>query len=635
MLLEIRKNFVATILSWPRLVKRAVVVCMDAASCALAVWLAYFLRTGEFVLILDQAIPAVIVSVALIVPFFIYAGLYKTIFRHTGSVVIQTTIQVVGIYSLIYMAIFSAVGVYGVPRTVGIVQPILVLFLVLISRMTAHYAIGGGYVRAVEANLNILRVLIYGTGNAGIQLASSIMAGNEMRLVGYLDDDQKLHGQYLNGVPVFDPDEVSELVTDLEVDEILLAIPNALPSRRKSIVDKMAKMGLGVRTIPSMKDLLLGSASLSQLRELDVNDLLGRDTVPPIPKLLGKTIKNKVVFVTGAGGSIGGELCRTIIALEPKKLIVLDNNEFALYKIHQELQSLAQNVSMTPVLGNVLNRVRMDKLISIWQPDTLFHAAAFKHVPLVEHNMSEAVQNNVLGTFTLVEIAALRKVKNFVLISTDKAVRPKNMMGATKRIAEMILQAISVGRPTTKFSIVRFGNVLGSSGSVVPLFKDQIRRNEPVTVTHPEITRFFMTVSEAAQLVIQASAMAKRGDIFVLDMGQPVKILDLAKKMISLLGTTAKNKLPGEQNLEIRFTGLRPGEKLYEELLVSGNVEETLHPRIFRAKEDFLGWSELDKEIKAIELAVKEGNIENLLVLVQRLVPEYKPDNLPLEFTQI
>ena len=385
---------------------------------------------------------------------------------------------------------------------------------------------------------------------------------------------------------------------------------------------------VAVRTLPSLSDLAQGTLSFSDLRELEVEDLLGRDPVTPNSILLSKNIRDKVVLVTGAGGSIGSELCRQIISLDPAKLLLVDQNEFALYSIHQEIENKIKDKSLVivPLLASVQDFNRMNEVMSIWHPDTVYHAAAYKHVPLVEHNPSEGIKNNVFGTLHTSMAAAENKVADFVLISTDKAVRPTNIMGASKRLAELILQAISSNYSNTRFSMVRFGNVLGSSGSVVPIFRQQIKSGGPITLTHPEITRFFMTIPEAAQLVIQAGAMAKGGDVFILDMGEPVKIIDLARRMIELSGFTIKDEEYPEGEIEIQITGLRPGEKLYEELIIGENPQATNHPRIMKANESYISWLQLEPQLKSLEDALKINDVQTIRVILEKLVSGYTPN---------
>jgi FlaA1/EpsC-like NDP-sugar epimerase len=421
------------------------------------------------------------------------------------------------------------------------------------------------------------------------------------------------------------------------VSDVLLAMPSINRSRRNEILMKISQAKVAVRTLPSVNELAQGKVQTSDLRELDIDDLLGRDAVPPDQVLLAKNIKNKVVLITGAGGSIGSELCRQILDVGPKKLLLVELSEFALYQIHGELSARAQDkgVELIPLLASVQDSRRVNELMGAWRPDTVYHAAAYKHVPLVEHNPAEGLKNNVLGTLTVAKAAAACAVTSFVLISTDKAVRPTNVMGASKRLAEMVLQAMAAGQSATKFSMVRFGNVLGSSGSVVPKFRQQIKDGGPITLTHANITRYFMTIPEAAQLVIQAGSMAEGGEVFVLDMGEPVKIIDLAKSMIELTGLTLKEASNPEGDIEIEITGLRPGEKLYEELLIGDDPKQTSHPRIMKANERFLDWSSLERRLDVLSQALAKNDVEQMLVVLQDLVTGYQREPTIVDWVHV
>jgi FlaA1/EpsC-like NDP-sugar epimerase len=474
-----------------------------------------------------------------------------------------------------------------------------------------------------------------------------------MRVIGFLDDDTRLHGSLLNQLPIYNPLELADLTTSLAITDVLLALPGASREHRNSILAKLAEYKMAVRNLPDLGDIATGRISMSDLRELDIDDLLGREPVKPVELLLNKNIKDKTVLVTGAGGSIGSELCRQICKIRPQKLLLIDMSEFALYQIHQELEAAYQNGVMSPIensnpnaalediqiiplLASVCDSARMQSIMATWQPDTVYHAAAYKHVPLVEHNPSEGVFNNVWGTMVSAMAANQNGVKNFVLISTDKAVRPTNIMGASKRLAEMVLQAMNKNlngistnenseQPVTCFSMVRFGNVLGSSGSVVPLFREQIKKGGPVTLTHQDITRYFMTIPEAAQLVIQAGAMGEGGDVFVLDMGEPVRIYDLARRMIELSGLSLRNVDDPQGDIEIAVTGLRPGEKLFEELLIGDNPQATVHPRIMKADEDFLPLNLLTEKLDVLKNTIDHHDIQALRLMLKELVSGYVP----------
>ena len=620
-------------LALPRAVKRLIVLLVDASLCVFAVSLAFYLRVGEWVSLSNhpefKTMTPVWVSLVLAVPVFVAFGLYRAIFRYSGWPALVTVGKAVGLYGLMFMAIFTLVGVSGVPRTVGLIQPLLVLFLVGASRALARYWLGGLYLSQLKMG-TLPKVLIYGAGSAGRQLANALANSYEMRVVGYLDDDDRLHGHVLNGLAIYSPQDLPGLVVSLGISDVLLALPTANRKRRNEILALMQQAQVSVRTLPSVMELAQGKVSTEDVRELDIDDLLGRESVAPNHILLGRNVTRKVVLVTGAGGSIGSELCRQILKLKPQTLLLVDQSEYALYEIHQELldkiQALGQSVTqLVPLLASVRDAERMREVITTWSPNTIYHAAAYKHVPLVEHNPAEALKNNVFGTRTVAQLAVEHGVDDMVLVSTDKAVRPTNIMGASKRLAELVLQALASEPGKTTFSMVRFGNVLGSSGSVVPKFRQQIKNGGPITLTHPEVTRFFMTIPEAAQLVIQAGAMAKGGDVFVLDMGEPVKIMDLAQRMIQLSGLTLRTEDNPDGDIAIEITGLRPGEKLYEELLIGNDPQPTLHPRIMKASEEKMAWSDLQASLNAMQVALDVNDVGVLRRMLQQLVSGYHP----------
>lgn len=619
--------FAIPILALPRSAKRVVALLVDLGLCVLTVWLAYFLRLGEPVPLAGNALIAVIASIAIALPIFIVSGLYRAIFRYSGWPALLAVARAVTIYGLLYASIFTAIGITDVPRTLGIIQPILLLLFVGASRALARLWLGDQY-KSILKQASRPKALIYGAGGAGRQLATAMANIQEMQVIGFMDDDDRLHGHVLNGLPIYNPADLSSLISSLNIVTVLLAIPSIGRKRRNEILSQIRDAHVSVRTLPSLTELAQGKISISDLRELGIDDILGREPVAPNHILLTKNIINKVVLVTGAGGSIGSELCRQILAIGPAKLLLIEHSEFALYAIHQELEKKLEDQQkvLVPLMASVQDQERMREIMSTWHPDTVYHAAAYKHVPLVEHNPSEGIKNNVLGTLRTALAAAENGATDFVLISTDKAVRPTNIMGASKRLAEMVLQALAEDHPETKFSMVRFGNVLGSSGSVVPKFRQQIRDGGPVTLTHVEVTRYFMTIPEAAQLVIQAGAMAKGGDVFVLDMGQSVKIIDLARRMIELSGLSVKNEQNDDGDIDIQITGLRPGEKLYEELLIGNNPQTTSHPRIMKANEDFLPWPELDSKLQALTISLNLNDVNIIRRMMEQLVSGYIPN---------
>lgn len=624
---------IAPLLSLPRYAKRLMVLTLDTCMCVFTVWLGFSLRLGEFYLPSQELLLATVVSVALALPLFIRFGFYRAIFRYSGWSALGTVAKVIFFYGLAYASIFTLYGFSDIPRTTGLIQPILLFLFVGISRAVARYWLGGPYMRQLR---RLPKVLIYGAGKAGRQFAEAMTNSTEIRVIGFLDDDDRLHNHVLNGLPIYAPAQLSMLKERLDVNEVLLALPSVSRKRRHEIINNILHSKVSVKTLPSLTHIAQGKLNISDITELEIDDLLGRDTVAPQPILLAKNTVNKVVLVSGAGGSIGSELCRQIWKIRPTRLLLVEQNEFALYRIHQELTTEDEHATaaIIPLLASVSDRRRMADIIATWRPDTIYHAAAYKHVPLVEHNPAEGIRNNVFGTHTIAELAMEHGVQDFVLISTDKAVRPTNIMGASKRLAEMVLQAIAARSTRTRFSMVRFGNVLGSSGSVVPLFRQQIKDGGPITLTHPNITRYFMTIPEAAQLVIQAGAMAKGGDVFVLDMGQPVKIFDLAVKMIELSGLSYRTS-NNDGDIAIKITGLRPGEKLYEELLIGENPQATSHVRIMKAREDFLEWPQLQPLLNTLETAVCANDIPQILTSLQELVAGYRPNGAIVDWVYL
>jgi len=630
-------NLSVPILALPRAAKRFVALSVDLSFCILTVWLAFYLRLGEFVNLSVQGLWAVVVSVGIALPIFVISGLYRAIFRYSDWPALLSVARAVGVYGLLYASIFTAIGFGGVPRTVGIIQPILLLFFVGASRALARVWLGDQYLTILKQTSRP-KVLIYGAGTSGRQLAVAMANSLEVQVAGFLDDDDRLHGHVLNGQPIYNPEDLDSLAATLNISDVLLAMPSLSRHRRNKILSQVRRAHVAVRTLPSVNDLARGKVSISDLRDLDIDDLLGRDPVVPNHNLMVKNIIGKVVLVTGAGGSIGSELSRQILAVSPAKLLLIEHSEFALYAIHSELEKKLASSEvgalpvLVPLLASVQDNDRMREIMSTWHPDTVYHAAAFKHVPLVEHNPIAGINNNMLGTLCIAQAAAESGVTDFVLISTDKAVRPTNVMGASKRLAEMALQALAANQTGTRFCMVRFGNVLGSSGSVVPKFRQQIIDGGQITLTHLEVTRFFMTITEAAQLVIQAGAMAKGGDVFVLDMGQPVKIMELAQRMVELSGLTVRDKDRPDGDIEITVTGLRPGEKLYEELLIGNNPKPTIHPRIMKAQEDFIPWAEFEPKLNALKIAMNLKDLEGVRLIMQQMVAGYIPSDPILDW---
>jgi FlaA1/EpsC-like NDP-sugar epimerase len=559
----------------------------------------------------------VIVGAPLIAfPIFMQFGLYHGIVRFLGLQALWAIVKAVSLYALIWGIIGFMSAIEGIPRSVILINWLLAILSIGGLRMIARWMLSGANDLTDQKN-----VIIYGAGSAGRQLANALLQSREYKPVAFIDDAKDLISQHINGIKVYSIDRVELLIQKYNVDEALLALPSASRQRRNEIINFLEPYPILVRILPGVSELAQGKIEVEDLRTVSIDDLLGREPVKPQQSLLQENIKDKVVMVTGAGGSIGSELCRQIIKLGASKLILFEQSELALYTIDQELSK----DHVFPILGSVVNQDRVERVCKKFGVKTIYHAAAYKHVPMVEYNSTEGVVNNIFGTLKCAQAAINCHVEAFVLISTDKAVRPTNTMGATKRSAEMVLQALSDDQNTTKFVMVRFGNVLNSSGSVIPLFKNQIKDGGPVTVTDREIIRYFMTIPEAVELVIQAGAMGKGGEVFVLDMGKPVKIFDLATKMIYLSGLEVRNESNPNGEIEIKITGLRPGEKLFEELLIGDNVSKTKHPMIMRAKEEMLSWDELSVILNSLEGAVADSNQKVLQSLLIQIVPGFKP----------
>ena len=620
------------ILNLPRWLKQLVVMLVDILCVVLATWLAYSLRLEEWHGFIPQQKFAYLAAVLLAIPVFIKFGVYKTVLRFAGAHSIVMMAKAIAIYGILYFtAIFMLASPY-IYRSIGIVQPIILFILMAGCRVVA--SIGFGFSAYGKNGRPVLgTLLIYGAGHSGMQIATALRQSGQYFLAGYIDDSPEYRGSTINGLTVYSPEEIARLIDTHGVTDILLAMPSIGRARRNQILQSLREFHVHVRSLPDLIDLAQGRVTVLDIKELEPDDLLGRESVEPDAQLIAKNIFNKVVLVSGAGGSIGSELCRQILRAQPQKLLLLDHSEFNLYAIESELniaiQAMGDDPSekIIPILGSVKDLKRLEEIFSHWQIDTVYHAAAYKHVPLVECNPFEGLQNNVIGTFNLATISQQHGVANFVLISTDKAVRPTNVMGASKRFAELILQALadaskSVG---TCFSMVRFGNVLGSSGSVVPLFREQIKVGGPITLTHAEVTRYFMTIPEAAQLVIQAGAMANGGEVFVLDMGEPVKIYDLARRMVQLSGLSVQDEQNPHGDIEIVVTGLRPGEKLYEELLIGENPTSTTHPRIMMAREDYLSLEDLSKELDQLRITIERNDINAVVAQLKKLVHGYQP----------
>ncbi|WBY02087.1 nucleoside-diphosphate sugar epimerase/dehydratase [Ramlibacter tataouinensis] len=618
------------LLGLPRPAKQTVAAATDAFLCIVAVWLGYGIRVDQWTGPEGVQWWAVLWTIGLALPVFYASGVYRAVARFaTGRTLLRACVR----FALAYMFVFVVIGIPEVvPRSLGVLVPVLVCLGAWgVRKTTQLWLLGASAPRAANAP----RVLVYGAGSAGHQLTQALERSREMRVCAFVDDDPSLHGTTIGGLRVSPPRDLEQVMRKHGITDVLLAMPSTSAARRTEIVRDIhaLRLPLHVRTLPDLADIAQGRVQIDHVRELDLHDLLGRPPVAPIQELLTAKITGKVVLVTGAGGSIGSELCRQIARLQPKALVLVDVSEFALYSIHQELERLdeCRDFTLVPNLGSVRDESQMRKILDAWRPDTIYHAAAYKHVPLVEHNPAEGIRNNTFGTLTMARLARECGVSDFVLISTDKAVRPTNVMGASKRLAEMVLQAFAQQGGATCFSMVRFGNVLGSSGSVVPLFRRQIRAGGPITLTHPEITRYFMTIPEAAQLVIQASAMATGGDVFLLDMGEPVRIADLARRMVELSGMTVRDASEPHGDIAIEVIGLRPGEKLFEELLIGDNPLATGHPRVMKGHEECLDWQELAEVLSAVDRSLDESRLDTVRNLLAGAVRGYRPEAIPHE----
>lgn len=653
-MLRLAEKLRARLVRLPRRQKRFVQVSADVVLVWAALWLAFFVRLGEAGFVDPLGGHAWLFAVAplVAVPFFIRFGMYRAVMRYFGNDALMAIAKAVTLSALLLsLAVYWRTDAPKlIPRSMVFNYWWLSLFLIGGLRLVMrHYFMGDWFspdsvTKLKGRDAGLPNVAVYGAGAAGNQLVAALRLGRGMRPVAFIDDDPNLYNRIISGLRVYSPKHIQQMIDETGADEILLAIPSASRARRREVLETLEQYPLHVRSVPGFMDLASGRVKVEDIQEVDIADLLGRDAVPPQQALFEKCICDKVVMVTGAGGSIGSELCRQILLNKPKALLLFEHSEFNLYSIHIELERMIERASLSsklvPILGSIRNPERLLDVMCTWQVETIYHAAAYKHVPMVEHNVAEGVLNNVLGTVNTAQAAVQAGVANFVLISTDKAVRPTNVMGSTKRVAEMILQALS--RETapvlfnadgavhhvnkTRFTMVRFGNVLGSSGSVIPRFYQQIRNGGPVTVTHPKITRYFMTIPEAAQLVIQAGAMGQGGDVFVLDMGQPVRIAELAEKLIHLSGLSVRSENSPHGDIAVEFTGLRPGEKLYEELLIGDNVSPTEHPMIMRADEEHFTWDVLRGVLTKLLKAVEQDDYLQVRVLLREVVSGYVPE---------
>ncbi len=607
--------------------KKVILVSLDLISCIFATWAALSLRLDKFVLISNEILIACLISFMFALPIFWFFGLYKILVRYFNSSSISIILPSLLLYSLIYFLIFSIFGIENIPRSIGILQPILLFFLIMSSRLILKYLLEGSYL--IKENTHLKKTLVYGAGDAGRQLVAALGNSKHLRVVGFLDDDDRLHGQTLQGKIIYSPLNLDDLINYQNVKTILLAIPSISRAKRIRILKTLNNKTIEVKTLPSFSDIAQGKVSLSDIKELDVDDIIARDQVTPNHELLTKNITSKVVLVTGAGGSIGSELACQIAKLNPQKLLLLELNEFSLFKIYEELKFQNANFKIIPLLVNVQDEIKVIEILKTFKVDTVYHAAAYKHVPLVEENICESIKNNVFATLTIAKAALSQSVENFVFVSSDKAVRPTNIMGASKRLAELCVQGLfqNVKNNNTKMSIVRFGNVLESSGSVIPKFKKQIKDGGPVTLTHPDVTRYFMTLPEASQLVIQSGAMSENCSVFVLDMGESIRIKDLIYRIVNHSGLVVKDENNKDGDIEIKIIGLRPGEKLYEELLLGDNPQKTQHPKILKAQDPFIPFDQLEVDLNILKKLLEHNKVLEVKEFLAKIIKNFQSNS--------
>jgi FlaA1/EpsC-like NDP-sugar epimerase len=615
--------------SLPPAAKRMVALLFDMVAALVTVRLAIYFSSDLWSGPIECAWCLYVLAPGLMLPVFAWAGIYRAVSRYSGHRIFVRVVTAGLLYGIAFLLLVTILRIPSLPRSFAIMQPMMLLMMTGGIRAFLRFWADRPNMPAESPGLSN-RLIIYGAGQAGMEIASALQLHRRFEVAGYFDDDRLLHGRTIDGLPVFDPSQAESLIRELGIRTVLVAMPSASRFRRNEIVRLFRRYPVSIKTLPGIDEIADGRVRISDIKEVEIEDLLGRDPVLVDQVLVLKAISGKVVVVTGAGGSIGSELCRQILFAGPSKLLLIDNSEYNLYKVHDDLENRQSRIRsetlIVPLLCDVSEGRRFNEICRVFSPAVIYHAAAYKHVPMVEHNLAEGVRINVFGTLNVVEAALEHEVTNVVLISTDKAVRPTNVMGASKRLCEMILQAYAAeGNHSTCFSMVRFGNVLGSSGSVVPLFRRQIQEGGPITITHKEITRYFMTIPEAAQLVIHAGAMAVGGEVYLLEMGNPVKIMDLARRMVELSGLSVRDYDNPEGDIDICITGLRPGEKLYEELLIGDNPIPTKNPRIFKAREHFIPLPEILSGLDLILESIKCNNILNIRQQLRTMVREYQP----------
>ena len=616
-------NLIKTwLLGLNRVSKNFLVLATDYLMLILAFLVSLSIRINEFYIPNEKTILLIFLAPLIALPIFLSFGLYKTLFRYAGYINLLWIMAAISVYTLLWFVVVLFTGIVDRPYDFLFINWLVSTFLVSSIRYLARWFL-------VIKDNELTNAVIYGAGSAGLQVRNALWNSNEIKIIAFIDDDLKIQGKYIDGLKVRPASDLKRLKEKKNVSEIIFAIPSLQRRETQKKYQSLKHLSLLIRVLPSVQDIAKGRISISDLRKVNIEDLLKREIRKPIDELMKKNIHSKSILVTGAGGSIGSELCREIIFQKPESLTIFDISEYALYKLEQEIESFDQNIKLNAVIGDVRDYDHLKRLMTDYNIDTIYHAAAYKHVPLVEKNIISGIDVNVFGTHSCIKSAIDSNVRNFVFISTDKAVRPTNVMGASKRFAEIILQALAKSNENnidnaTKISMVRFGNVLGSSGSVVPLFNQQIKRGGPVTVTDPNIIRYFMTLKEAAQLVIQAGALAEMGEIFLLDMGEPVEVMSLAEDMIKLSGMTVRNKNNPVGDIEIVFTGLRPGEKLFEELLIDVSSHKTQHPKILRGEESSMDLIKVESYLRKIEEAKEEGDSDKILMLLEDSIDGYK-----------
>ena len=614
-----------------RYFKRFIAISTDSILCVFTVWFAFYLRFEEFILIKDIHLITILTPVILAIPTFWLFGVYRTLIRDAGLSFLYNIALATFFYGVIYFLIIDAYGLPNTPRSIGIIQPILLFLAITGSRSTIKFLFNNS-LNHFKNLKNKENIFIYGAGSAGRQLLSSLENNSKYKVVGFLDDNPQLHRQNLLGQKIYDPKKLEDIKEKKDIKLILIAIPSLNKTEKKRIIKKISNQGILIKTLPNLSDIIEDKLSFSDVKDFLIEDLLERETIQVNIELVTKQVKSKTILVTGAGGTIGAELSRQVLKMQPKKLILFELNEFSLFKINEELSSLYKHIEIIPLIGNILDQNKLEKILKTFDVNTIYHAAAYKHVTLVECNICEGVRNNILGTLSVVKATINEQVKNLVLISSDKAVRPTNIMGASKRFAEICMQVYKKKSSFTNFSIVRFGNVLASSGSVIPKFKKQIMNGGPVTLTHNDVTRYFMTVPEAAQLVIQAGTLGKNAEVFVLNMGESIKIRDMIIKMINLSGQKLKDENNLDGDIEIKVTGLRAGEKLYEELLIGDNPEKTIYPKIQKIIEPSISFDQFEKSINELKIQLDNQDSKQVKQILANTIRFYNSNSEIVDF---